>query len=42
MKNRGTPDFNKFSRGPPKEHPQKFEANPCSSLREEIKKWDIT
>ena len=38
MKNRGsTKFFYKLSRGLPKEHPHKFEANLCSGSRDEVK-----
>ena len=36
MKNRGSTDFNKLSRGPTQEHPQ-FRANQCSGSREGVK-----
>ena len=38
----GFPIFNKLGSGLPRKIHTKFEGNPCTSLRQEVKKWDIT
>ena len=35
-------DFNSLGRDPSKKHSNKFEANPCSGLREEVEKVNIS